>query len=101
MDSKINPKLLRDIASLVARYGPEEFDDLARELETGQFRAQLVELLHQMAESSRQNKANRSARKSTSQRTERKHSSEGTRSGSGSRLKEWADVILSAKPRSN
>ena len=53
MKQEVNRTLLKDLASLAVRHRPEEFEELARTLESGEFLTRMIEMLRQMAESSR------------------------------------------------
>ncbi|MBI4443838.1 MAG: hypothetical protein HY649_10745 [Acidobacteria bacterium] len=63
MKQEINPKLLRDLASLARRYRPEEFAGLVSALEEGSLLSQLSDVIRHMEECSRRTHHQRGSEK--------------------------------------
>lgn len=71
MKQEINPRLLTELAALARRYHPEEFAGLARALEDGRLLSQLIEVVRQMEECSRQTHRKPESKKTQSPRSNR------------------------------
>ena len=94
---ELNPKLLKDLATLVKRYGHEEFGQLAHALEDGRLIAAIRRVLLEMAECSKQEGKKHSKVRFRSARSKAsKQANTGDR-GEGTHLKDWAEVIMRSK----